>query len=789
MSQDRMSHDQALDLALRWAATGVPAFPIKLKWDDRKQGINKEPCGGKGFHDATADVDLLRRRFNGATLPSGWCWGVGLHLGPKGWMALDVDIKGGARGDEELLALEEQHGRLPTTPTVITASGGSHVWLDKGQRQVDNTDLVRDHIEVRADGGFVVAPGVWTPWGSWEFDDASGDALEGGAVPAPAPDWIFATIGTSTGSSSNGESKVWGHWRKVDETALHPADLAALVALRRLGGHGESISVEHHDGVGHETIRVTSPHKRSGTSATVGFVAPGVVRVFTSGWWLIDDKGPRLRKVNYDADHLADLADAVEAGDRDKVELLTDPLHWAQQEEQHQQNPHRDDGAGDHDEVTVASDVKAERVEWHWPGRLPRRKVVLLDGDPGLGKSTLSLDITARLSKGNPMPDGTPVAGPVNTLVLSAEDGQADTMVPRLIAAGADLTRVFFFDKVRDFDEANDEYYDRPVELPKDLPRILAIIRKHNIGLVIIDPLVAFLGAKTDSHRDQDVRRVLYPLAQMADATGATILCLRHLNKAPGSNPLYRGGGSIGFIGAARLGLLVAAHPDDPKRRVLAVAKSNLAAIPDSLVFSLCPSELGQVAYVGWEAGTSPLSAYDLLGCAAPRERTAPQRDRAQELLQGILADGPVLCSAIVEQAEDEGISWRTMERAKTALEVKSKQVPVPGQRGAGPSWWYLPGHDDSERMNGPPTPVSIEDGAPFIPDGQTAKVLVRDLNPSAGNGPPTADREWSANGAAPVAEEFDLRDDAAAHTCAGCGGPLLTETAVVCWACSMEEL
>lgn len=363
--------------------------------------------------------------------------------------------------------------------------------------------------------------------------------------------------------------------------------------------------------------------------------------------------------------------------------------------------------------ATRIADVFVERIRWLWPARLPFAKVSLLDGDPGLGKSTLTLDIAARVSTASPMPDGHRPDHPGNVLVISAEDGAADTIRPRLEAAGADLERIWVFDRVEDYDEKADLYFTRPIELPGDLLRIEGIVRDHDITLVIIDPLVAFLGAKTDSHRDSDVRRVLYPLAQMAQATGAAVLCLRHLNKAPGTNPIYRGGGSIGFIGAARLGLLVAAHPDDPERRVLAVAKSNLAAIPESLVFRLCPDDLRQVAYVGWQEGECALRASDLLG-GSPRERAAPQRDRAQELLQEVLADGPVLRSEIVDQAEAEDISWRTVMTAKKALGVRSKQVAVPGQQGAGPSWWYLPSHYDP--MNGVQDPVSQSDCTPFIP-------------------------------------------------------------------------
>src|SRR5262249_22936941 len=150
----------------------------------------------------------------------------------------------------------------------------------------------------------------------------------------------------------------------------------------------------------------------------------------------------------------------------------------------------------------------------------------------------------------------------------------ADTIRPRLEAAGADLDRIHIFHAVRR------EGHEVIPSLPENLPELERAIRDRHAELVVIDPLMAYLGGGVDAHRDQDVRRALAPLAKMVERTGAAGLAVRHLNKggASGGNPLYRGGGSIGIIGAARSGLLVARDPDDPERRVFAVTKSNLAA-------------------------------------------------------------------------------------------------------------------------------------------------------------------------------------------------------------------
>ncbi len=207
----------------------------------------------------------------------------------------------------------------------------------------------------------------------------------------------------------------------------------------------------------------------------------------------------------------------------------------------------------------LLSDVKPERVSWLWPGRLPLGKLTVLDGDPGKGKSTLSLDLSARLTRGDIMPDGSGGGFPAGVVILSGEDGLADTIVPRLIAAGADLSRVVALASCPD-SEGDGEH---PPVLPDDLPTIRAAIARVGAKLAIIDPLMAYLSDGTNSHKDQDIRRVLFRVAALAEETGAAVLVVRHLNKATGGVALYRGGGSIGIIGAARSGLLVAADPDD----------------------------------------------------------------------------------------------------------------------------------------------------------------------------------------------------------------------------------
>ena len=217
------------------------------------------------------------------------------------------------------------------------------------------------------------------------------------------------------------------------------------------------------------------------------------------------------------------------------------------------------------------ADVQPESVTWVWPGRIPVGKLVIFDGDPGLGKSVLTLTIGAIVSRGGEWPDGTRCDEPGDVLIMSAEDGVADTIRPRLDAANADPDRVHVIEHgltLADTDE------------------IERHITETGARLLVVDVLMAYMPG--DAYKDQDVRKVLTRLSKVAERAGCTVLLLRHLNKRKGNEPIYRGGGSIGIVGAARAGFVVTRDPDLPEEvRILASVKNNLASSPKSLAYRL----------------------------------------------------------------------------------------------------------------------------------------------------------------------------------------------------------
>ena len=308
------------------------------------------------------------------------------------------------------------------------------------------------------------------------------------------------------------------------------------------------------------------------------------------------------------------------------------------------------------------SDVRPRPAAWLWRNWLPLGKLAILDGDPGLGKSTLLFDLAARVSSSGLMPDGSAgVSG--NVIILNAEDDPAETIQPRLVAAGANPERVFHLGEI---DTGNRR---RQVQIPDDAPLIGRLIAQQDARLLIIDPLLAFL-AGADANCDQHIRRVLQQISSLAQQHGCAVICVRHLNKGASPKAVYRGSGSIGMIGHARTGLLVAQDLDDDEQRILAVSKCNMGVKPASLRFALKDHE--GVSRIVWR-GTAPHQANDLV----ERPPSADQRQRrqaeraCQDFIRRMLDSYISMPIASVKaECQEAGFSMRTTERAAHNLRL-----------------------------------------------------------------------------------------------------------------------
>jgi putative DNA primase/helicase len=339
--------------------------------------------------------------------------------------------------------------------------------------------------------------------------------------------------------------------------------------------------------------------------------------------------------------------------------------------------------------IVRLSDVKPEPVAWLWPGRIALGKLTLIAGDPGLGKSFLTLDMAARVSRGWAWPDAPGVATtPGGVVLLSAEDGVADTIRPRLDAAGADVARIVALEAIRSVGD-NGRESARTFDLSRDLPALESAIRSvDGCRLVVIDPVTAYLGG-VDSHKNAEIRGLLAPLGAIAERHRVAMVAVTHLNKSGGGPAIYRAMGSLAFAAAARAAWAVSKDKHDPSRRLLLPIKNNIAPDTGGLAYRIEPLGVDGCPAVAWEPDAVNVSADDALASDRDEDGGRTERDDAAGWLRDLLAHGPRPARDVERDARDAGYSIATVRRAKAAIGVVSRK-PAFG----GPWEWTLPAQD-----------------------------------------------------------------------------------------------
>jgi putative DNA primase/helicase len=370
--------------------------------------------------------------------------------------------------------------------------------------------------------------------------------------------------------------------------------------------------------------------------------------------------------------------------------------------------------------LTRLADFQPEPVRWLWPGRVPAGNLTLLIGDPGLGKSILTLDLAARVSRGAPLPslDGEHVAAPVrdaeecefsprrifdrenaptcagSVVLLSAEDHVSDTIRPRLVGAGADLARIIALRPIGMHDDAAGDSSQESFSLANDLDVLEELVTSlESCRLVVIDPISAYLGG-SDSSNNTQMRSLLAPLSDLAARTGVAVLAINHLNKSAQGPAIYRSMGSLALAATARSVLAVVADPYDDERRVLVSVKSNLGAPVDGMRYRIASATAGDavgqgsfVPVVKWETTAVRMTA-DELFAAARVSVSGPAIAEAAEWLKMVLRDGPMPAVELKQLAKIDGIHERTLLRAKQRLGITAHREGF----GPGGIWtWQLP--------------------------------------------------------------------------------------------------
>ena len=314
------------------------------------------------------------------------------------------------------------------------------------------------------------------------------------------------------------------------------------------------------------------------------------------------------------------------------------------------------------------SNVRPRKVDWLWYPYIPYGKLTVLQGDPGDGKSTFILQIAALLSKGLQMPDGYRVKESQSIIYQCSEDDLADTVKPRLIAAGADCARIAF---IVDDDE----------RLTLEDERIEKTLAATKARLLIIDPIQAYLTQDYDLQNAIRMRRVLGGLSDLAAKYQCAIVLVGHMNKASGGKDLYRGLGSIDIAAIARSVLMIARDKENPEIRYMIPVKSSLAPEGCAIAFSL-----SREAGFQWD-GLCSIDVHELLS-------NEPKHDKklvlACKYLDEMLNAHEMTSKYIYDKMQRMGIGRRTVESAKQKMHITS-------YRKSGTWYWKLPAVAENE--------------------------------------------------------------------------------------------
>lgn len=306
------------------------------------------------------------------------------------------------------------------------------------------------------------------------------------------------------------------------------------------------------------------------------------------------------------------------------------------------------------------SDIEAQEIEWLWYPYIAYGKLAIVQGDPGDGKTTLILNLAAKLTKGEGLDENMKVMEPMNVIYQTAEDGLADTVKPRLLQAGADCEKVLVIDESEKSLSMLDE-------------RIEEALIKTGARVLILDPIQAYLGSGTDMNRANEVRNMTKRLAALAEKYKCAIILIGHMNKAAGNKAAYRGMGSIDFYAVARSVLLVGRVEGEPNIRAMVQIKNNLAEFGHAKAFRL--SEEG----FRW-LGDYEITADEILGGYAPKINKLEQ---AKDLLRELSKElEKVESNSIYDMAKEQNISKRTLENAKREMGIRAKR-----ENGS----WYWP--------------------------------------------------------------------------------------------------
>jgi RecA-family ATPase len=625
--------NELMSAALQYAERGIPVFPC---------GSNKRPRTAHGFKDASTDPVQIRRWWQ--EFPDAL---IGMPTGERtGIDVLDID---------DAAEFAEACDLDLSSYTTVKTRKGCHKWFRRDPAfPMKSRVRAMPGADTRGDGGYVIVPPSRHEAGEYLFEHH--------APPKPMPEALRERL-----AERPGKAKAMAPSPPADGycSAYGAKALQAECELVRNAPNGE------------QEFRLNAAALKIGALVAGGELdRSGARERLLAAAVQMEDFDPARpwtdsqleTKIERGLDHGAQTPrSAPLSGNSSGATAEEVPLKHFAPEAAHAQSKTRA-------LVTQrAADIEPEPVEWLIEGAIPLGMMVVIGGQPGMGKSQIALKLAAAVTTGTGLPDGSSVDRLGSVIVLANEDDAARTIRPRLDAAGADIAKVHLVEGVAREGEQVDHF-----QLDTDVAALRAKTEEiGDVKLIIIDPPSAYLGPKVDAYKESDVRRILAPLGQLANDTGALVLLVVHLNKRTDGGAQQRFGGSTAWIAAPRAAFLVA-EEEATRRRYMLPVKNNLGNDRLGFEYRVAETILNyrsgpiKAPFIEW-LGTSNRSVGELLNPPKPKDTSA--LDEAKEFLNSQLAGGTKPAADVKAAATDAGISDATLNRAKTDLRVKSTKV------------------------------------------------------------------------------------------------------------------
>lgn len=650
-----------------------------------RKGSTCEKAGkhprGRGWQRRPATLERFRQDAAGQT-----AFNLGLRLDADAALPLvllDVDTKHGKPGPASFAQLETECGPLPEGALLqTTPSGGRHyvlrvpVGLDP--QTLPNATDVLPGLDVFTDGRqFLVSPSR-TAIGAYAFVDPARGLPARADLPVVPAAWVERLRALAPGKRARQAATS----TQTPDVAPNPQWVVQLLELLPAPADNTrddavNFALALHGALAHAEPGVLA----AAEAAYLRWAArwPGAVPendqlIWDStlgakqrGWWhVLNDAKRFLDRAR--AETTDEDAGLVDGADVERAFALLETIRneGAQNAfEVLEANPRLSRGSSPSPAIVVKSfaEVQPAPIEWLLEGRVARQQITMVNGWPGEGKTSVVIDIAARLTKGDALPDGTRSPAPLRVLFLSTEDSESILHL-RLRAAGADMDRVLTIPDTQ----------LQHLTLPSHKEKWLQVLKEHAIDVLVVDPMKSFLDDDLKDIAEQDARKFMLALRQICEAARAAAICIRHPSKATAAGhatAVSAASGSLGFTAAARIELLVGRTPNDEETRALVHVKNNLAKAPPALLYKivskLVPFDEAftqDVAGIEWKGVDHQLLADELLARRENHEERS-KLEEAKDFLRNYLAAGPAEHTTVRAAATRHGIAKRTLERAR----------------------------------------------------------------------------------------------------------------------------